>query len=59
MIIEFMSYFMFIGGLTAFPLIAIVGFITEEEFRNPFVALIIIFYILIGVRIWQNHTRKR
>ena len=59
MIIEFMSYLMFIGGMTAFPLIAIVGFITEEKFRNPFVALMIIFYVLIGVRIWQNRTRKR
>ena len=59
MIIEFISYLMFIGGLTAFPLIAIVGFITEEKFRNPFVALMIIFYILIGVRIWSNHTRKK
>ncbi len=59
MIIEFMSYLMFMAGLTAFPLIAIVGFITEEKFRNPFVALLIVSYILIGVRIWQNHTRKR
>ena len=59
MIIEYASAILYISGLTAFPLIAIVGFITEEEFRNPFVALIIIFYILIGVRIWQNRTRKR
>ena len=59
MIIEFISYLMFIGGLTAFPLIAIVGFITEEKFRNPFVALMIISYILIVVRIWSNHTRKK
>jgi hypothetical protein len=59
MIIEFMSYLMFMAGLTAFPLIAIVGFITEEKFRNPFVALLIISYVLIGVRIWQSRTRKR
>lgn len=59
MIIDLLAYMMFLAGLTAFPIIAIVGFITEEKFRNPFVALMIISYILIGVRIWQNRTRKR
>ena len=59
MIIDLLAYLTYMAGLTAFPLIAIVGFITEEKFRNPFVALMIISYILIGVRIWQNRTRKR
>ena len=59
MIIEYVSAILYISGLTAFPLIAIVGFITEEKFRNPFVALMSISYILIGVRIWSHHTRKK
>jgi len=59
MIIDYAAYILFMLGLTAFPLISIVGFITEEEMRNPFVFIMIICYILIGVRIWQNHTRKR
>ena len=59
MIIDLLAYMMFLAGLTAFPIIAIVGFITEEKFRNPFVALMIISCILIGVRIWQNRTRKK
>ena len=32
MIIEYASAILYISGLTAFPLIAILGFITEEEF---------------------------
>jgi len=59
MIIDYAAYILFMLGLTAFPLISIVGFITEEKMRNPFVFLMIVFYAMIGVRIWQNHTRKR
>ncbi len=59
MIIDYAAYLLFILGLTAFPIISIVGFITEEKMRNPFVFFTIVFYILIGVRIWQNRTRKR
>jgi hypothetical protein len=40
--------------LTAIPTISIVGFFTDEQYRNPFVLFLIIMFIYIGVKAWMK-----
>lgn len=58
MLIDLLGFSTLFFSLTSFLIIAIVGFITEAKFQNPFVILVIIFYIMIGVRIWKNLSNK-
>ena len=42
--------------LTAIPTISIVGFITDEQYRNQFVLFLIILFISIGVKAWMKQS---
>ena len=46
-------------ALTCVPLTIMVAFVTDEEYRNPFAFLILLFFTYIGVSIWVKAKRKK
>jgi hypothetical protein len=60
---NFITGILSIITLTSLPLIAIVGVITDPEYRNVPIFLFLIFCFYIGGRTWmilhQDHIRKR
>ena len=46
-------------ALTCVPLTIMVAFVTDKEYRNPFVFLILLFFTYIGVSIWIKAKRKK
>lgn len=45
-------------ALTCVPMSIMVAYITDKEYRNPFVLLVLLFFTYIGVSIWKKAKRK-
>jgi hypothetical protein len=46
-------------ALTCIPIGITVGFLTDDKYKNPFVFILILFFVYIGVTIWVRARKTK
>jgi hypothetical protein len=44
---------------TCIPILLMIGFLTNDEYRNPFVFIILLFFTGIGATIWVKSRKEK
>jgi len=44
---------------TCIPILLMIGFITSNEYKNPFVFILILFFTYIGATIWIKLKKEK
>jgi len=46
-------------ALTCVPIGITVGFLTDDRYQNPFVLILILFFVYIGATIWVKSRKEK
>lgn len=46
-------------ALTCVPIGITVGFLTDDKYQNPFVLILILFFVYIGATIWVKSRKEK
>jgi len=56
---EFIARAIVLIALTCVPIGIIVGFLTDDKYKNPFVLILILFFTYIGATIWVKSRKEK
>jgi len=57
--IDLMAKALVLIALTCIPIGIIVGFLTDDKYRNPFVFILILFFTYVGATIWVKAKKEK
>jgi len=56
---EFIARAIVLIALTCVPIGITVGFLTDDKYQNPFVLILILFFVYIGATIWVKSRKEK
>ena len=56
---EFIARAIVLIALTCVPIGITVGFLTDDRYQNPFVLILILFFVYIGATIWVKSRKEK